>query len=391
MADRNYGRLWWGAFLSSVGTQTQDVAVAWLIQTRFNNPVYLGLRSLASEGPLIAFMLIGGAAADRYDRRRILMASQLVQLTCAAMLGVLYFTNHLGLVPILCLAFITGLVQSQSAPTYQAVLTSLVPPKLIPNAVALNSFQFNLSRTIGPAIGGLLLVRAGEGGCFVVNALSFLAILAALWRIAIPSPRSQQGLREGLNAGFRHVYESPLLFLLTGMSAAASFLTYPMITYLPVVAENVLHAGAGAYSALLFAFGAGAIGGALTTARRGNVSGRGRLLLRAWMVYGAATLGMLLSGRLWLAMACLLVSGWMLVTASSTLISLVQENVPDHIRGRALSIYSVAFRGGAPVGAICAGFLVKGLGPALALSMLTSTLVTMAVVLYWRSARLRAL
>jgi predicted MFS family arabinose efflux permease len=391
LADRNFGTLLSGAFVSSLGTWTQDVALGWLIKTRFDNPVYLGLRSFASDAPLIAFMLVGGAAADRFDRRRILLSSQFVQMTTAALLAVLYFTNRLGLAPILALAFITGLAQSQSAPTYQATLTSLVPAQQIPNAVALNSFQFNLSRFIGPVVGGLLLVRAGEGACFVLNALSFLAIILALWRIEIPSPRSRQGLREGMMAGFRHVYTSPLLLLLTVMAAAVSFLTYPIITYLPVVAAEVLHTGASGYASLLSSFGLGAIGGALSTARRGHVPGRGRLILRAWIVYGLGILGMLFCGRQWMALGFLFVSGWMLVTAGSTLISLVQENVPDQMRGRTLSIFNVAFRGGMPVGAMCAGFLVKSLGAVAALSGLTVALLLMGVVLYWRSSRLRTL
>ena len=155
--------LWAGAFLSSVGTWIQDVALSWLIHARMGDPFYLGLRSFAQEVPLIAFMLIGGAAADRIDRRLILLSSQTFQMLMAALLGVLYLTDRLGIVAIVTIAFVTGLMQSQSAPTYQAVITSLVPRERIANAVALNSLQFNLSRAIGPVIAGLLLAQAGPG------------------------------------------------------------------------------------------------------------------------------------------------------------------------------------------------------------------------------------
>ena len=267
-----------------------------------------------------------------------------------------------------------------------------MPPKQIPNAVALNSVQFNLSRTIGPVVGGLFLTVAGAGACFAANAISFAAIITALLRIEIPSPGdARKGWRESVLAGFRHVYESPLLLLLTSISSAGAFLSYPLITYLPVFAGDVLKAGPTGYSLLLSSFGVGAVGGALTTARRGHVPGRGRLLLKAWMVYATTTLGALLAGNLWIAMALLVVSGAALVTGSSTLISLVQENVPDQMRGRTLSIFNVAFRGGMPVGAMCAGFLVKSLGAVAALSGLTVALLLMGVVLYWRSSRLRTL
>src|SRR5262245_43043428 len=185
---RAYRLLWTGAFLSSLGTWTQDVALAWLIHTQFPNPLYLGLRAFSAEAPLLAFMLVGGAVADRVDRRRILLTSQVLQMSFAAALLALYAAGRLGIAPILLFAFLTGLAQSQSAPTYQAVITSLVPPRYIQNAVALNSLQFNLSRAIGPAIAGLLLVRAGTGACLGANALSFLAVILALWRIEIPSP-----------------------------------------------------------------------------------------------------------------------------------------------------------------------------------------------------------
>jgi MFS family permease len=392
LENRNYARLWTGAFLSSLGTWTQDVALAWLIHTRFENPMYLGLRAFAAEAPLIAFMLVGGAAADRFDRRKILLTSQVLQMTFAAALAGLFFTDRLGLGLILLLAFLTGLAQSQSAPTYQAVLTSLVPPKQIPNAVALNSLQFNLSRTIGPVIAGLLLVRAGAGACFALNMVSFFAVILALWSIRIPRmERTGEGLRQSLVEGFRHLLATPLLLLLTAMSAAATFLTFPMVTYLPVFADDVLKTGASGYSLLLSSFGVGAIGGALATAQRGHVPGRGRLLLRAWMVYGVCTLGALLCGRQWMAMVLIALSGASLVTASSTLISLVQENVPDRLRGRILSIWGVAFRGGMPLGSLAAGVLVQWYGVVAALASFTIVLLALGIVLYWRAERLRTL
>src|SRR5262249_10142175 len=160
---------------------------------------YLGLRAFCSDTPLLAFMLVGGAVADRVDRRRILLTSQVLQMLYAVLLGLLYWWGRLGIVAILAIAALTGLTQSQSAPTYpsaprsQAVPPSLFPPKQTPNAVALNSLQFNLSRAIGPVIAGLLLYRAGTGACFVVNAVSFLAVIVALWRIELPPAPPPKG------------------------------------------------------------------------------------------------------------------------------------------------------------------------------------------------------
>jgi predicted MFS family arabinose efflux permease len=356
------------------------------------DPFYLGLRAFAAEAPLLAFMLVGGAVADRVDRRRILLTSQSLQMTFAAALLALHATGRLGIEAILAIAFLTGLAQSQSAPTYQAVITSLVPVRQIANAVALNSLQFNLSRAIGPVLAGLLLARAGTGACLAVNAVSYLAVIAALWRIDLPAaPRPTETLARSLGAGLRHVRENRLLALLTALGAAGSFLGFPLLTYLPVVAGGVLETGAAGYSLLLSSFGLGAIGGALTTAHRGRFSGRGRTLALAFGTFGAATLGAVLSGAQPLTMALLLVSGWSLVTAFSTLNSLVQENAQDALRGRILSIYGLAFRGGMPLGSLLAGALVRGLGVPAVIGGFAVGLGVLAGAAYLRSPRLRAL
>jgi MFS family permease len=389
----SFRRLWIGAFLSSIGTWTQDVALSWLIHTRMGDPVYLGLRTFAAELPLVAFMLVGGAQADRVDRRTILLTSQVFQMSMAAALGILYGLDRLGIGAILAIAFLTGLAQSQSAPTYQATLTSLVPRDHIPNAVALNSLQFNLSRAIGPVIAGLLLARVGTGACFAANVLSFVAVIVAIARIELPPAAApgRESLGESLRIGIRHVVESPILSVLTLLAAGASFLAFPLITFLPVLAGDVLKTGAAGYSLLLTSLGVGAIAGAVTTAHRGSVPGRGRLMLLAFMGCGAATLGAVLSGRQWLAMALLAAAGFSLTTAFSTLNSLVQEHAPNELRGRVLSIFGLAFRGGGPLGSLAAGGLVRAFGAPIVLAVFASVLILIAGAIRLENARLRAL
>lgn len=392
-AFRSFRRLWIGAFLSSIGSWIQDVALSWLIHTKLGDPFYLGLRTFAAELPLVAFMLVGGAVADRLDRRRILLSSQVFQMSMAAVLGVLYAASRLGIVAILIIAFLTGLAQSQSAPTYQATFTTLVPREHIPNAVALNSLQFNLSRAIGPVIAGLLLARMGTGACFLANVLSFVAVIVALWRLEMPpaAVAGRESLRESLEAGLRHVAGSPLLSVLTLLGAAGSFLAFPLVTFLPVLAGEVLHTGAAGYSLLLTSLGVGAIAGAVATAQRGSVRGRGRLMLHAFMACGAATVGAVTSGRQWLAMALLAAAGFSLTTAFSTLNSLVQEHAPNELRGRVLSIFGLAFRGGMPAGSLAAGGLVKGFGAPAVLAAFAGILLLIAAAVRLRNARLRAL
>jgi MFS family permease len=391
-AYRNYRLLWTGAFLSSIGTWTQDVALSWLIHSRMGEPFYLGLRAFAADAPLLAFMLVGGAVADRFDRRVVLLVSNTLQMALAAALLAFFLRGQLGIGTILAVAFLTGLTQSQSAPTYQAVITSLVPAQEIPRAVALNSLQFNLSRFIGPAIAGVLLARGGTSTCLAVNVVSFVAVIVALARIGFPAAAHggarKETLARSLAAGFAQMRASPLLARLTLLGAAGSFLTFPLITYLPVIAGD-LGTGAAGYSLLLSSFGAGAIGGALFTAHRGQVPGRGRALLAAFLIYGLATLGAVASSRQPGAMALLFVAGWALVTAFSTVNSLVQENAPGPLKGRVLGIYGFAFRGGMPFGSLVAGLLARPFGAPVVIGGFSVGLAFLAAVLYARRGGVR--
>ena len=390
---RGFRLLWIGAFLSSIGTWVQDVALSWLIHVQTGDPFYLGLRRFAQDVPLLALMLVGGAVADRVDRRRILLSSQIIQMLLAAALAVLYFRGHLGIAAILVIAFLAGLTQSQSAPTYQAVLPSLVPRAQIPNAVALNSLQFNTSRAIGPVIAGLLLAQAGAGACFVVNTASFVVVILVLWRIRFPSPRTAGGenLAETLRTGLRHVAGAPRLRTFTLLAGATSFLGFPLITFLPTIAGDVLGTGSTGYSLLLTSLGVGAIVGAVTTAQRGDVAGRGRLTLVHLAVFALVTIGAVLSRWQWVSMTLLVGSGYTLTTALSTLSSLVQEHTPDELRGRVMSIFGLAFRGGLPVGSLVGGLFVRQVGAPAVLATSCAFLLLLALVLLVRHRDLRAL
>lgn len=393
LGHRGYRLLWIGAFVSSVGTWTQDVGLSWLIHSRYRDPALLGLRSFAAEAPLITFMLVGGAVADRISRRRILLTSNVIQMLGAVALLVLFALDRLGIGPILSLALLTGLAQSQSAPTYQATLTSLVPPSEIPSAVALNSLQFNLSRTIGPALAGMLLAVAGAGACFGANALSFGAILVVLFLIPFPAlaAPAKESLRQSLRNGISHVFRSPALGAMTLLAFAGSCLAFPLITYLPVVAGESLGTGAAGYAGLLSALGVGAIVGALFTARRGRAEGRGRFLLLAFSVYAVVACLALAVRSQASAMALLAVAGSCLVVGNSTLSSLVQEHAPPELRGRVLSVYGVAFRGGSPLGGLLAGLLARHFGAPAVLTVYSLALLVLTVILLVRRSTLASL
>jgi predicted MFS family arabinose efflux permease len=392
LEHRGFRLLWAGAFLSSIGTWVQDVALSWLIHTQTGDPLYLGLRRFAQDMPLLALMLVGGAFADRVDRRMILLVSQILQMSLAALLAFLYFTGHLGIVAILVIAFLAGLTQSQSAPTYQAVLPTLVSRDRIANAVALNSLQFNLSRAIGPVIAGILLAKVGTGVCFLTNTGSFTLVILVLLSIRFSSPSKATGsFAQTLREGIHHVARTPILRTLTLLVAAASFLGFPLMTFLPTFAGDVLKTGASGYSLLLTSLGVGAIIGAVTTAQRGSAAGRGRLTLVYLAVFGVVTMGAVLSRWQWVSMVFLVGSGYTLTTALSTISSLVQEHTPDELRGRVMSIFGLAFRGGLPIGSLIAGVLVRRAGVPAVMAVSSALLLVVAVWLLLRHRDLRAL
>ncbi len=368
------------------------MALAWLIHQQFGDPRYLGYRSFAAEVPLLAFMLLGGAHADRGDRRRILLASQSVQMAGAVVLAILYAAGHLGIAAILGLAFVTGVAQSQSAPTYQATLTSLVPKAHIQSAVALNSLQFNLSRAVGPALAAGLLAVGGAGVCFGVNALSYAAVILAIAGLEL-SPSAgptTEGVLRSVALGWDHVTTSALLRVLVLLGGLGSFLAFPFITFLPVVASR-LGAGASGFGLLMACFGGGAIAGAIATAHQGYSAGRGRRALFAFVTCGlAGTLAVLSRDRI-LTAGLLSLMGFAMVSALSTVNALVQENVPDAFRGRVLSIFGLAFRGGGPLGSLAAGFLVKAFGPAVTLAGFGALLALLSMAVFWKAGALRRL
>jgi predicted MFS family arabinose efflux permease len=341
-------------------------------------------------------MLLGGVLADRFNKKSILMASQVIQLGMALILATLYFTGHLSIWAVVAVGFITGLAQSQSAPTYQAFLTSIVPRDVIPRAVAMNSLQFNLSRSIGPPIAAALLVALGAAWCFVINAFSFFAVIAALLMIRIVrdatiNERPRQGVASSLFEGFRYVRHAPEIAMIVGLAGALSFFVFPLTTFLPVVADEVLGSGAGGYSMLLSAIGLGAIVGAISTAHRGGFEGRGRFILMCFVLGPLLATGAVVCGNQWLACVFLFGYGAVQTSGSSTLNGLLQELAPEEMRGRIVALFGFTFRGGSPLGALLLGYSVTWFGPAVAISASLLGMSLLAATLLYISPRFRAL
>ena len=357
---RDFRLLWFGACTSSVGTWMQAVAQNWLVLELTNSPFLLGLDSFLGQIPIFLFSLIGGVVADRADRRKLLVGSQIVQMTCAFLLASLFAMSMVKVWHILSLSFVVGLAQAFGGPAYQALIPTLVSPKDLSNAIALNSIQFNLARVIGPMLGGIALTSMGAAWCFTFNGVSFIAVIISLLLLPVRPIAAKTGasvltsIKEGLRFIDQHAGMSPLIaiaFLMT-------MLGIPIMVFLPVVVRDVFHMGPKVFTLMLCISGAGAVVGALTVAAFGHIHNKGQVALLTLIVLGALMTGFGLSRSLELSCILLFASSAALVAVFAMISSLVQLIAPDEMRGRVMSVYNVAFRGGMPIGSLISGQLV---------------------------------
>ena len=356
---RDFRLMWAGAFTSSVGTWMQEVAQNWLILTMTGSAFLLGLDAFLGDAPFLLFSLFGGVMADRVDRRRILLRSQYVQMSSATLLAVLLLAHAVQVWMILSLSVVVGLAQSFGGPAYQALVPTLVDKEDLPNAVALNSIQFNLARVVGPVLAGIAFYKLGAAACFGLNALSFLAPIAALLLLkrggGIVPPT--EGVLASLRTGLSAVRNTGSLRGLIVLSFVGSFCAMPLVTFLPVFARNVFHRDAKGYSVLLAAFGIGAILGAFGVAAFGNVRRKGILAVAMQMAFGALMAAFAMSRTPVLSYALLGLAGASLMVVFALFMTLVQAHVENHLRGRVVSVYTLAFRGAMPLGNLVAGAL----------------------------------
>lgn len=352
--------MWIGACMSSIGTWMQIVAQGWLIYRLSHSAFLLALDQFLGGIPIFLFSLIGGVVADRIERRKILLMSQYVQMASAATLTVLVILGLPHVWPILCLSFISGLAQAFGGPAYQALIPTLVDREDMPNAIALNSIQFNMAVTIGPALAGIALARLGEKWCFGLNALSFLAPIISL---TIISTRFQpvitgESIFSSLKEGIRFVRKQDSMGALIVLAFCMTALSMPMRTYIPVFVKDIFHRGPETFGNLLSLMGIGSICGSLAVAGKGNISHKGRFALIMLMCLGAGIAGFSASRILPLSYAMLVLVGASMMAVFATVTSLVQLITTNEMRGRVMSVYNCAFRGGMPMGNLLTGWLV---------------------------------
>jgi predicted MFS family arabinose efflux permease len=358
---RDFRLLWFGAFTSTCGTFMQALAQGWLVYKLTGSALLLGLDGFLSTGPMLLFSLFGGVIADRIDRKRVMMASQWAQMTFAFVLAALIYTNTLQIWHILVMSFLTGSAQSFSGPAYASLLPLLVKREDVPNAVAMNSMQFNLARVIGPALGGVVYGFWGPAACFFVNGFSFIAVLIAMSIMTMPQVArtgEKRSVLAEMRDGFAFVKARPTLQLLTFLAFAGTFFGMPLFTMLPVVAAS-FHLGPRGLSMLQADYGVGSVVGALFVAASGYAKRKGRLALLLQFAFALLLVTFGLSRNLIVSGIVAFFAGSCVVGVVALYSSLVQLATSDAMRGRVMSIFMLAFRGGMPLGSLLAGTITQ--------------------------------
>lgn len=366
---RDFRLLWFGAFTSSSGTWLQDTALSWVLLQVTNDPAYLGYNGFLSTAPILIFTLIGGVLADRFDRRRILIMSQWSQLVFALTLAALAFFNVQTMLLVTCaltLSFLTGCVQAFGGPAYQSLIPMLVDKKDLPNAIALNSIQFQLARVVGASIGSFPFAifsnqMLAAAVSFGLNGLSFIAVIVALMSLSVRHIPSTPigGMRSQLREGLNFVWHQEALRSLTFLAFVSTFLGVQLMTFLPVFAKDILKVGASGNFKMVAVSGVGAVLGFLTVAGAGHIPGKGKKTLVMQFCFGLTIIAFTQTQWIGLAYLILLIAGFFMSILFAMIMSLVQLIVEDKMRGRVMSIYMVAFRGGMPLGALVTGFLSR--------------------------------
>jgi predicted MFS family arabinose efflux permease len=384
---RDFRLMWLGACVSTIGTFVQQFAQSWLVYDLTKDPFYLGLDLFLGQLPIMMFSLFGGVFADRLDRRKMLLASQYVQMACAFLLTLLFAFHVVKVWHILTLSFFVGVGQSFGGPAYSALLPTLVDQKDLSNAIAMNSIQFNLSRVLGPTIGGLAYTTLGATWCFGLNGVSYLAVIASLFMIHVRfvPAKSSEPVLTSMKEGIRFIRQRDGMSALVVLGFCTALFGFSLNGFLPVFVHNVFHRGPETYTLLLVCFGAGSICGGLSVAASEKPKGQGRLTLLILVSLGVAISAFSLSRWLPLSCSLLFLAGTAIMASASFMVSLAQLMTTDAMRGRVMSVYNLAFRAGVPLGALALGKLIPIFGVSRALT--GAGLALVAVALYFLSMK----
>jgi len=396
---RNYRLFFFGQGLSLVGTWMQRVALSWLVYRLTDSAFLLGLVGFAGQLPSFLAAPFAGYLSDRVDRRRLLVVTQVLSMFQALALAVLVLGGWIQISHVILLSVLLGLINGFDMPVRQSFLIEMLDDrKDLGNAIALNSSMFNGARLLGPPVAGLLIAWTGEGICFLVNGLSYIAVLASLAAMRLrpreeadPRGPDRPGLRAGLVEGWRYVRGDPPIWALLMLLTVLNFVALPYIVLLPVFARDILQGGPDTLGLLMGGMGLGALGGAFHLAGRRSVVGLGRLILVAAGVFSVGLVAFTLVRSPLLAMVLMVPVGFGQMVQMAGSNTLLQTLVDDRMRGRMMGFYTMAFMGSYPLGSLLLGLAAEswGAGPAVIAGVLAYLLC--AALALPRMPRLRQL
>ena len=393
LTEPDYRRFWIAQFISNIGGWMQTVAQGWLVLRLTGSPFLLGFVGFVNSLPVLFLMLPSGVLADRYDRRHLLRAAQATQALCALFLATSVFLERITVWQIAGVAFISGAATAVSSPTYQAMVLDLLSDRAhLANAIAMNSFQFNLSRVVGPLVAGVLLSTTSPFTCFLANAGSFIPLL---WVLTTLTPRQLIPGSDGgsvwsrLREGLLFVRRQRLILLLILTVAAASLFGYPYVTLMPALASLFFGSGASGLALLMGALGAGALCGALVlAARHATEPTRGiPLIVASLLVFGASLGSVYFLRSVILVGVALFIAGLTMVSCIGSVNTLLQHLIPDAMRGRVLSMYTFSFFGTLPIGNLVAGAVAERWGIRMAFLVMSGGLLVAGLLAGWRLRR----
>ena len=358
LQHRNFQLFFGGQIISLIGTWMQNVAQSWLVYRLTGSSVLLGAISFAGMIPVFLMAPIAGIVADRYDRRAVVIATQTSSMLLAFALAALTLTGAVRIPYIFVLSALLGVVNAFDIPARQAFMVEMVGRTDLMNGIALNSSMFNASRVIGPAIAGVLVATIGEGWCFFANGVSYIAVIAGLaaMQVAPRTTLAQDGSPlHRIVEGFRFVLRNPPIHGILILLGIVSITGMPYTVLMPIFADRILHGGARALGSLLGFAGIGALSGALVLASRTNLKGLTRWVPLSAFGFGISLIAFSASRAFWISGAILIPAGFSLMIEMGASNTLIQSMVPDILRGRVMSVYSMVFMGLAPIGSLLAG------------------------------------
>ncbi|RJQ18050.1 MAG: MFS transporter [Nitrospiraceae bacterium] len=366
LSYRNFRLFWFGQIISLTGTWMHSAAQGWLVFKLTNSPFYLGLVSSALSMPILLFTLAGGVLADRFFKRNIILAAQVILMLLVLILAVLVSTGSVTVWHVLAISFLIGTTNAFEIPARQSFFIEMVGKENLMNAIALNSAAFHGARMIGPTVAGIIIGGLGLAACFYINTLSFLAAIFGLLKMRFKPdeiktfPRA--GIRQEFKDGLKYIFSNPGVYTLILSSGIISFFGFPYVTFLPVYARDILKTGATGLGILMGFAGAGAFTGAVSLAVRGDVSNKGIILAASSITFSIALLIFSVSTTAWLSYTMLFFVGLGAINQIATANSLLQLMVPDELRGRVMSSFTMVFLGMSTIGTFFIGSLAHYTG-----------------------------